>query len=175
MGVRRSLGDDGGRLGSLRCVCDAMGPATPRIGDGRERSAYRESALRPGLDPFRLCAFRLSPTHSRYGAGMVTVAFGMGLYHWHCVYCGGHRYRCGPIGAAGSRTLRLGDGLFGLLVWVPIVAAGHVSAFQQAEVASTIALTAAGWVVADSYRGMPWFGGTKARVKGAKAGGAGVR
>ncbi|HLJ48174.1 MAG TPA: hypothetical protein VKU01_19300 [Bryobacteraceae bacterium] len=48
--------------------------------------------------------------------------------------------------------------LFGLLVWVPAMAAGHLSAFQQGEVASTLALTAAGWVVADSYRGMPWFG-----------------
>ncbi len=45
-------------------------------------------------------------------------------------------------------------GLFGLLVWVPVLASGHPTAFQQAEVASTLALTAAGWVVADSYRGL---------------------
>ena len=48
--------------------------------------------------------------------------------------------------------------LFGLLVWVPIMAAGPVSDFQRSEVATTLALTAAGWVVADSYRGMGWFG-----------------
>jgi uncharacterized membrane protein len=44
-------------------------------------------------------------------------------------------------------------GLFLLLVWIPIASAGHLSAFQQDEIATTLALTAAGWVVAESYRG----------------------
>ena len=45
--------------------------------------------------------------------------------------------------------------LFGILVWAPILLAGPVNAFQQDEVATTFALVAAGWVVADSYRGLP--------------------
>jgi uncharacterized membrane protein len=48
-------------------------------------------------------------------------------------------------------------GLFALLVWVPRVTTGHVNAFQWGEFATTLALTAAGWVVADSYRGAPWL------------------
>lgn len=48
-------------------------------------------------------------------------------------------------------------GLFALLVWVPIVAAGSVSAFQWGEFVTTVALTAAGWVVADSYRAVRWL------------------
>jgi hypothetical protein len=39
----------------------------------------------------------------------------------------------------------------------PILAAGHATAFQWAEFATTLALTAGGWVVADSYRGVPWI------------------
>jgi hypothetical protein len=47
--------------------------------------------------------------------------------------------------------------MFLLLVWVPTVAAGSVNSFQRGEAIVTCALTAAAWVVADSYRGIPWL------------------
>ena len=51
-----------------------------------------------------------------------------------------------------ARLSVLQMGLFGLLVWAPLVARGSLSTFQWGEVVITIALTVAGWVVADSYR-----------------------
>ena len=48
-------------------------------------------------------------------------------------------------------------GLFSLIVWVPRAIVGNLTEFQRGEVITTWVLTAGAWVVAESYRGIPWL------------------
>ncbi len=72
---------------------------------------------------------------------------------------------CARLAAALSA---LQMGMFFVLVWVPAVATRPLNKFQWGEVLVTWVLTAAGWVVADSYRGIPWIARPRVLLGGSR-------
>lgn len=58
--------------------------------------------------------------------------------------------------AAVLSTVQMGSFIF--LVWLPLALAGKMTPFNWGELVATCVLTAGGWAVAESYRGVAWLG-----------------
>jgi uncharacterized membrane protein len=77
-------------------------------------------------------------------------------YFTGCTYLAAGAAILAGIGARLAAVLSAWQiGLFLLLVWVPIVAAGHVSTEHWGETIVNVALLAGAWLVAESYRTRP--------------------
>jgi uncharacterized membrane protein len=66
-----------------------------------------------------------------------------------------------PRLAAALETLMMG--IFTLLVWLPAVMANPAQRFNWTALLMSAVITAAGWIVYESYRGAPWFAFSRSR------------
>ena len=127
----------------------------PLVGDRGVRIA--EGLYGAALVPFGVAHFQFVPRTAGLIPPWLPAHVALTYFTGVCFIVAGLAILVGVCARLAAALSALEMGLFMLLVWIPALATRSLNAFEWGETVTTIVLTAAAWVVADSYAGVSWL------------------